>query len=97
MVIIHISAKVKDGTETNFEQSLREVVENARQTTGCVKYEWYRDPDSSNHFIIYGEFDSEDNFKAYLKSPVVKRIGEELIPLIEGGPKFKHYKASVLE
>ena len=97
MVVIHVSAGVKDETVTNFEQSLREVIEDARRTTGCLKYDWYRDPDVSSHFIIYGEFDSEDNFRAYLKSPVVERISEELLPLIEGGPQFKHFKATVLE
>jgi quinol monooxygenase YgiN len=97
MVVIHVSARVKDETVTNFEQRLREVVEDARRTAGCLKYEWYRDPDISNHFIIYGEFDAEDNFEAYLKSSVVERIGEELMPLLEGEPQFKHYQATVLE
>ena len=97
MVVIHISAKVMDGEETNFEQRLRAVVADARQTPGCLKYEWYRVPDVSNHFIIYGEFDSEDHCHAYLKSPIIQRIGEELIPLIDGGPVFKHFRASILE
>ena len=91
------NAKVRERSSTNFEQILREVVEDARRTQGCLKYEWYREPDVANGFIIYGEFDSEDNFRAYLNSPVVKRIGEQLIPLIEGGPQFKHYRATELE
>lgn len=97
MIVIHVSARVKEETVMNFEQSLRGVVEDARRTPGCLMYEWYRDPDVSSHFIIYGEFDAEDNFEAYLNSPVVKRIGEELIPLIADGPQFKHYKATLLE
>ena len=72
MVVIHISATIKNGAEMNFEQRLRAVVAEAHQTHGCLKYEWYRVPDVSNHFIIYGEFDSEDNFHVYLKSPIIQ-------------------------
>ena len=71
MVVIHVSVRVKDETVPNFELSLREIVEDARCTPGCLKYEWYRDPDISNHFIIYGEFDSEDNFRATVTFEVV--------------------------
>lgn len=29
--------------------------------------------------------------------PVVKRIGQELMPLLESRPSFKHFRATVLE
>ena len=54
-------------------------------------FTWYHIPDTPQGYVIYGEFDSEKNFKKYLNSAVVKSIGDELIPLLDAPPKFKHY------
>jgi len=97
MVLIHVSVKTKEDVAGEFERTLRQVVADARKTAGCVKYEWYRVPDFSKEYVIYGEFDSEETFKKYLNSAIVKRIGDELIPLLDAPPEFKHYKATVLE
>src|SRR6185436_451772 len=97
MVLIHVSVKVKGNIVSAFEQNLRGVVDDARKTMGCIKYEWYRVPDSTQEYVIYGEFDAKDNFEKYLNSTVIKRIGDELIPLLDAPPAFRHYEATVLE
>ncbi|MCB0166719.1 MAG: antibiotic biosynthesis monooxygenase [Anaerolineae bacterium] len=97
MILIHVTVKTKEETTGEFERTLRQVVTNAHKTAGCVKYEWYPIPDMPQGYVIYGEFDSKENFKKYLNSDVVKRIGDELIPLLDGPPKFKHYEATVFE
>lgn len=97
MVLIHVSVEIKEDSAGEFEQTLRHVVADARKTAGCVKYEWYRVPDSPEGYVIYGEFDSKENFEKYLNSAVVKRIGDELMPLLAGPPEFKHYEATVFE
>jgi quinol monooxygenase YgiN len=73
------------------------VVGDARKTAGCIKYEWYRVPDSHQEYVIYGEFDATENFEKCLNSAVVKRVGDELMPLLDAPPAFKHYEATVLE
>ena len=97
MVLIHVAVKIKEDVANEFEQTLRQVVADAHKTTGCVKYEWYRVPDSPKGYVVYGEFDTKENFEEYLDSNVVKRIGDELIPLLDASPKFKHYEATILE
>lgn len=97
MVLIHVSVKTKGNMVSEFERTLRAVVDDAHKTAGCMKYEWYRVPDSSEAYIIYGEFDTKENFAQYLNSAVVKRIGVELMPLLEAPPTFKHYEATILE
>ncbi len=97
MVLIHVSVKTKGNVVGEFERTLRAVVNDARQTTGCLKYEWYRVPDSPEAYIIYGEFDAKEHFAHYLNSAVVKRIGAELMPLLEAPPTFTHYEATILE
>ena len=97
MVLFHVSVTAKEEAVSAFERSLRGVVDDARQTTGCVKYEWYRRPDSRQGYVIYGEFDTKEHFEAYLNPAVVQRIGVELMPLLAAEPEFKHYEASLLE
>lgn len=97
MVLICVSVRAKEGVVSAFERTLGDVVDDARQTRGCTKYEWYRAPDAGQRYVIYGEFDSREHFEAYLNSAVVQRIGEELIPLLAAKPEFKHYEASLLE
>jgi quinol monooxygenase YgiN len=97
MVLIHVSVKAKEDSVGAFERTLREVVDGARRTAGCEKYDWYRAPDSSQGYVIYGEFDSKEHFETYLNSAVVQRIGAELMPLLAAKPEFKHYEASILE
>lgn len=97
MVVIHVSVQANDGVTSEFEQILRGVVDDARKTAGCVKYEWYRIPDQPQQYVAYGEFDTKENFEKYLNSAVVQRIGAELIPLLATPPAFKHYEATILE
>jgi quinol monooxygenase YgiN len=97
MILIHVSVMVKEEAVSAFERALRGVVDDARQTAGCVKYEWYRAADTRQRYVIYGEFETKEHFEAYLNSAVVERIGVELIPLLTTKPEFKHYEASVLE
>jgi len=97
MILIHVSVQTKKGVAGEFERTLREVVDDARKTAGCLKYEWYRVPDSPQRYVILGEFDAKENFATYLSSAVVKRIGAELIPLLDAPPAFKHYEATILK
>lgn len=97
MVVIQVSVRAKAESMQRFEQVLREVIAEARGVAGCSRYEWYRSVDVEREVFVYGEFDSEDAFAAYRKGSVVKKIGEQLIPLLEERPSFKHLRATVLE
>lgn len=97
MVLIYVSVQTDENGVDEFERTLREVVDDARKTTGCVRYEWYRAPEESQRYMIYGEFATKENFEKYLNSAVVKRIGAELMPLLVAPPAFKHYEATLFE
>lgn len=97
MVVIQVSVKAKPESVNRFEQVLRDVVAQARGEAGCSRYEWYHSPDAEREVFIYGEFESEEVFAEYRKGPVVKRIGQELIPLLKRRPSFKQFRATVLE
>jgi quinol monooxygenase YgiN len=97
VVVIQVSVKAQTETFERFEQILREVVAQARDVDGCNRYDWYRSPDEAHEAFVYGEFESDDAFASYRSGPVVKRIGEQLLPLLERRPSFKHMRATVLE
>jgi quinol monooxygenase YgiN len=97
VVVIQVSARAKVESADRFEQVLRQVVAEGRDVAGCSRYDWYRAPDAEHEVFIYAEFESEDAFAQYCKGPVVKKIGEQLIPLLVARPAFKHFRATVLE
>ncbi|MCL4298603.1 MAG: antibiotic biosynthesis monooxygenase [Anaerolineae bacterium] len=97
MIVAYVSVKTNENAAGEFERILREIQGEVRQMVGCVKNEWYRVPDSPQWYVIYGEFDTKENFEKYLNSAIVKRIGAELMPLLEVPPEFKHYEATILE
>lgn len=97
MIVIQVSVRAKPDYMERLEQTLRLVVAEARQAAGCIRYDWYRSPDDEREVFVYAEFDSDEAFAQYRKGPVVKKIGEQLIPLLEARPSFKHFSANVLE
>ena len=98
MVIIFVYAQPKEGMADAFEATLEPIVKAARQQPGCLTYEWFYTLDSApKRYVIFGEFNTRAVFDAYLQSEVVKRIGQELIPLLDNKPTFKHYEASVFK
>jgi quinol monooxygenase YgiN len=97
VIVVQVSVRSKPENVARLEQTLREVVAEARACSGCLSYGWYRSPDVEREVFVYAEFDTDDAFAHYRKGPVVKKIGEQVIPLLEGRPSFKHLGATVLE
>jgi len=97
VIVVQVSVRAKPDSVDSLEQLLRQVATEARQLPGCVRYDWYRSPDAERDMFIYAEFASDEAFAQYRKGPVVKKIGEQLIPLLETRPSFKHFSATVLE
>lgn len=97
MIILYVSVNTTNENRNLFEERLRSIVLLAKNVSGCLKYEWFQDHADNNHFVIYGEFDTEENFSLYRKSEVVRMIGEELLPLLKSKPNFKHIRAEVFE
>lgn len=97
MIVVYVAVRAKENAAGEFERIIREIQADIRMMPGCVKQEWYRAPDSPRRYLVYGEFDTQENFEKYLDSAAVKRIGDELMPLLEAPPDFRHYRATLLE
>lgn len=97
MIVVYVGAKTKKNATSEFERIIDEIQREVHQMEGCVKNEWYRDHKSPQRYVMYGEFDTHENFERYLNSASVKRIGDELMPLLDAPPEFKHYDATILD
>lgn len=97
MIVAYVAVRTRPDSSREFERVIREIQRDVLQMAGCVKNEWYRHPDLPNRYVMYGEFETHEHFQHYLKSPMVERIGAELIPLLEAPPEFKHYEATAFE
>jgi len=96
-IVIYVSVIVSSETKEKFTTNLMDIVSGARQIKGCLKYQWFINPDDNNNYIIYGEFDTEENFSRYKKSDVVSNIGKLLLPLLKEKPNFKHFRTRLFE
>lgn len=96
-VAIYVSVVVLQGDKGEFEINLKQVMNAAKAVKGCLKYQWFINPDDNSNYIIYGEFDSQENFALYRKSGVVQMIGKQLLPLLKDKPRFKHFHAETFE
>lgn len=97
VIVVQVQVRAKPGNVERLEQALRDVVNDARREPGCLCYEWYRSPDVAGAVFVYAEFESDDAFAEYRKGPVVKKIVEQVLPLLETRPSFKHFSAAILE
>jgi quinol monooxygenase YgiN len=97
VIVVQVSVRAMPDKVERLEQLLREVIAEARALPGCVRYDWYQSPDAERERFIYAEFDSDEAFAQYRKGAVVRKIGEQLLPLLEARPSFKHFSATVLE
>ena len=95
-VVIQVTATAVAEMAERFEVALQDVVAAARASEGCLRYEWFKVPENPRQFFIYGEFESEAAFDRYREGPVVKAIGETLLPLVTARPTFVHHRAVVM-
>lgn len=96
-IVIYVSVNVSPETTEKFVANLTNIVSSARRVEGCLKYQWFINPDDNSNYIIYGEFDTEENFLLYKKSEVVSNIGKLLLPLLNRKPNFKHFRTQTFE
>jgi quinol monooxygenase YgiN len=97
MIVAYVAAQTHKEAGHEFERIIREIQAEVREMTGCVKNEWFRDPAIPQRYVWYGEFDTHENFEHYQRSQVVQRIRNELMPLLEAPPEFRHYQAEILD
>lgn len=96
-IVVHVIARPKPGLRAELERTLDDVLSEARSLPGCRRYEWFHFPRRAPDVFVCAEFESEEAFADYRRGKVVARIGREILPLLDGRPVFRHFRATVIE
>lgn len=97
MVIVRIVFSAKPDESANLEQTARECVELARQTPKCLAYEFLRVLNEPDTYVLYEEWENQKDFEIYKASPVFKKVGEKLTPLLASTPDTCYFTAEKVE
>src|SRR5262249_61411653 len=97
VIVVQVLLRAKPENVARLEQTLREVVAEARRGSGCLSYAWYRSSAVDGEILVHAEFDDDEAFAEYRNGPGGKRFVEQVPPLLEGRPSFKIPSAPVLE
>ena len=97
MIIIVVTTTVARSNKELFEKTIQSVCDEAIKLDGCNNYNWYRDNNIEDAYMVYGEFESMDYFLSYKDSHVVQMIVKEIIPLTSSAPKHKHFEGEIFE
>jgi quinol monooxygenase YgiN len=92
-----VSVQVLPENKAKIETVLTGIVTRARQLKGCLKYQWFVNPEDIYNYIAFAEFDSEENFALYRKSEIISMIGKQIVPLLKQKPAFKHFRTEIFE
>ncbi|HXG12480.1 MAG TPA: antibiotic biosynthesis monooxygenase family protein [Gemmataceae bacterium] len=61
--------KVKAGREADFEQAWRTIAEQARRAPGNLRQTLLRDPADPSSFVVTSDWESEEAFRRFERSP----------------------------
>jgi quinol monooxygenase YgiN len=74
---------------------LQSFIAEARDESGCLRYELWLDEHNPCGFAIIEEWESESALQAHLASPEVRAMGYRLGDLVETTPEVRRYRRLV--
>jgi heme-degrading monooxygenase HmoA len=95
MTTIGMHYDVIPGKEEEFEQGFINVLEHLKKVPGHVESHLYEDVQSTGSYLIQSEWESEESFGAFLKSPAFRDVTAwGKAEILRGRPRHKVYKNS---
>lgn len=86
---------IKKEHRPKFENLMTLLITEMRKKKGCVQCYWSKSTETEGEYLMYSEFDNEENFRNYRTSELMDLINKEIAPL-ESGASFKYFRASAL-
>lgn len=87
--------KIKKEYRSKFEGLITLLISEMRKKKGCVQSYWSKSTETEGIYLMYSEFDNEENFKNYRTSELMDLINKQIVPL-ESGASFKYFRAELL-
>ncbi len=84
-VTVIAKATAKEGSEANFEKTIREAIKPTHAEKGCIKYGLHQSLESPRVFYMIEKWDSKESLDQHLKSAHIQTLFTKL-PAFLAGP-----------
>lgn len=91
MVTFGLNYDVKPGREEEFEQVTREAINLMETVSGHKETRLYRDVDRPNSYLIYSDWETREDFTAFLKSDAFKQAQTMGSDMLAAPPRHNVY------
>jgi heme-degrading monooxygenase HmoA len=92
MTTIGMHYDVIAGKEREFEQGFIGVIEHLKQVAGHVESKLYEDVQSTGSYLILSQWNSKEEFEAFLHSEAFKKVTSwGKAEILRGRPRHKVY------
>jgi len=93
MTTIGMHYDVIPGKEEEFEKGFISTIEHLKKVPGHVESHLYEDVQSTGSYLIQSQWETEESFNAFLRSPEFKSVTSwGKAEILRGRPKHKVYK-----
>lgn len=94
-VFVMVSARVRPGAQTEFEQAFAEVRAKVSGTPGHIDDRLLRDRDDAERYTLLGHWESADAFLAWEDAPIHREVTTPLRPYWAGPVQRIIWEAAV--
>lgn len=97
MVVIRVLVNVKpEASDAFVDHAKREMTEVKQKFAGCERFALYGDLVKENTFLLYEEWQTQENFDAYRTSVYFQQNGEKLYAMMADTPDSAYFTAEAL-
>jgi heme-degrading monooxygenase HmoA len=93
MITFGLNYDVKDEYIADFLKISREVLKAMPGMKGHVNTVLYSNVDDPNSFLIYSEWETNEDFKAFVTSPAFKDVQNMSSDMLKNRPKHQIYES----
>ena len=91
MMVIRVIMDIKPEHDEAFRAYFADETEAVRKLDGCLRYELFAAADQAHTYLLYEEWASAEDFRAYQQSPMLKKSFQVLGPMMAGRPNSAYY------
>jgi (4S)-4-hydroxy-5-phosphonooxypentane-2,3-dione isomerase len=93
MVVVQVTLKVKPDQINDFIRYTKDNVENSLKEAGIRRFEFYREKESSNVFVLFEIYDSTDDQVKHRETSHYKNWKANVMSLLEEPYVVKQYES----
>jgi quinol monooxygenase YgiN len=97
MIIVEVTLKVKPDRINDFIMYTKDNVENSLKETGIRRFEFYKEKESKNVFVLFEIYESTDNQIKHRETLHYKNWKANIMSVLEEPYIVKQYESAVSE